>query len=74
MKSQFKWVGIILIGMMLFSMQAFLPDQVRAQADIHKAHHVATRRFFFCRANINRAARHQRRVRQFAFVFELNLF
>jgi hypothetical protein len=33
MKSTIKWVGIILIGMMLFGMQTFLPDQVRAQAD-----------------------------------------
>jgi hypothetical protein len=33
MKSKFKWLCIILIGMMPFSMQAFLPDQVRAQAD-----------------------------------------
>ena len=31
MKSTVKWVGIILIGMMLFGIQAFLPDQVRAE-------------------------------------------
>lgn len=33
MKSKSTLVGIILIGVMLFSMQAFFPDQVRAQDD-----------------------------------------
>ena len=31
MKSKFKWIGIILIGVMLFGAQTFLADEVRAQ-------------------------------------------
>lgn len=33
MKSNFKWIGLILIGVMILGVQTFVADEARAQAD-----------------------------------------